>query len=231
MSETAQTLIKAALRSIGVIATGETPTADELNDGLEALKFMLRRWSANKLRLYYTKQDTVALAAGTASYTIGSGGTCDTVRPVQIRGGFVRDSSGVDHEVVIIDEAKYRRLGLKTVTATANYLWYSPEYPLGKIYVYPTGSGTLYLDSLKPLTDPAAITTSIAFPPEYDEAIKYGLAVRMAPEYGKDPSSVVVALANNALNDVENLNFSMQINSFRPEIIKLATHYNIDAGD
>jgi hypothetical protein len=51
MSETAQTLIKAALRTIGAIAMGETPTADEMTEGLEALKFMLRHWSNKNIIL------------------------------------------------------------------------------------------------------------------------------------------------------------------------------------
>ena len=53
MSETANTIIKAALRAIGAIATGETPTDAEMQDGLEALKFMLRTWSDDNIRLYY----------------------------------------------------------------------------------------------------------------------------------------------------------------------------------
>ena len=73
MSETAQTLIKAALRSIGAIATGETPTAAEMADGLESMKLMFRSWSAKNIRLYYTKQETLTMG-GASSYTIGSGG-------------------------------------------------------------------------------------------------------------------------------------------------------------
>ena len=62
MSETAQTLIKAALRVVGAYASGETPEASMTNDGFEALKLMLRNWSAKNIRLYYTKTDTSALS-------------------------------------------------------------------------------------------------------------------------------------------------------------------------
>ncbi len=224
MSETAQTLVEGALRVIGVIATGEDPTADELADGLEAMKFMLRHWSDLNIRLYYTKQDTHVLT-GVASYTIGPAGTINTVRPVSIRG------ARVDDDVMkIIDEATYRRICSPSVSGTPNYLWYSPEFPLGKIYIYPLGSGTLYLDSLKPLTDPTLITESIEFPPGYDEVIKFNLAIRLAPEYGKEPSATVISLALSGLRDMETRNFAEQVVSVRPEIIRLATHYNIDEG-
>uniref|UniRef100_A0A6M3IPJ3 Uncharacterized protein n=1 Tax=viral metagenome TaxID=1070528 RepID=A0A6M3IPJ3_9ZZZZ len=229
MSETAQTLIKAALRSIGVLAAGEVPTTDEYADSLESLKMMLRHWQARNTRIYYTKQDAIGLA-GATSYTIGSGGDCNTVRPASIRGAYVRDSNSFDHPVKLIDEDKYRSLRLKNLSGPAEYLWYSPEYPLGKIYLFPTGGTTLYIDSLKPLTEPGAITSDVAFPPEYDEAVKYGLAVRLAPEYGKPVSPEMAMLAKAAINDVEIRNFSEQINAARPEIIRMSGRYNIDEG-
>ena len=80
MSELVSTLIKAAFRVIGVTASGETPTDGEMADGLEALKFMLRHWSNSNTRIYYTTKDTLTLN-GATSYTIGSGGDCNTVRP------------------------------------------------------------------------------------------------------------------------------------------------------
>jgi hypothetical protein len=84
--QTAQELIKAALRVIGVVATGETPTNAELQDGLEAMKIMFRQWAAKGLMVYVSTIDTHTLTAGTKSYTIGSGATINTGRPVSING-------------------------------------------------------------------------------------------------------------------------------------------------
>lgn len=226
MSETAQTLIKAALRSIGAIATGETPTADELDDGLEAMVFMLRNWSSQDIRLYYTKQESLTVS-GAESYTIGSGGDLNTVRPVSIRGAWTSDGP-----VKIIDEDKYRQVRSSNLTGgLLEYIWYSPEFTLGKIYPWPRASALLYIDSLKPLTDPTVITSSIAFPPEYDDPIKWNLAVRLAPEYGKEPSNTVLSLAASTLHNLETRNFAQQLNSIRPEVISLgSTKYNIDNG-
>ena len=229
MSETAQTLINAALRSIGTYASGESPSAQELADGLEALRFMLQSWSARNIRLYYTKQDTKVLT-GAASYTIGAGGSIDTVRPASIRGAYVRDGAGSDHTLDIIDEARYRSISLKSIGEIPEYLYYNPEYPLGVLYLYPLGTGTLYLDSLKPLTDPTLVTDTISFPPEYNEAIKYNLAVRLSSEYGVEVSNDIVSLGNIALSYIESRNFASQINTVRPTIIKLIQRFNIDQG-
>jgi hypothetical protein len=230
MSETAQTLIKGAMRVIGAIASGESPTADELADGLEAMKMMFRHWSAKNIRIPYLTSENFPLT-GAQSYTIGSGGNFNTVRPAAIRGGYVRDSNGFDSPLTIIDEDRYRGISLKGLVSQGAYLWYSPAYPLGKVYLWPVGGSTLYIDTLKPLSDPATIADTISFPPEYDEAIKFQLALRLAPEYGKEPSPLVIAIARSGLNDLETRNFASQFVAVRPEIIKVAGgRYNIDEG-
>ncbi|RPI55300.1 MAG: hypothetical protein EHM49_02110 [Deltaproteobacteria bacterium] len=229
MSETALTLIQDALFEIGVLAEGETATNAMAQHGLRRLRYMLRRWSAQNIRLYYTEQDTLVLT-GVSSYTIGSGGDCDTVRPSSIRGGFVRGSGGLDQPIKIVDEDKYRKLSIKDLSSTPEFIWYNPEYPLGKIYIWPIGTGTLYLDSLKPLTDPATLTTSMSFPPEYDEAFVCGLAVRLAPNYGKSPSEETKILAIEGLRAIESKNFNEQMVAARPEIIDIAGKWLIDVG-
>jgi len=224
VSETAQTLIKAALRVLGAIASGETPTADEMADGLSALRMMLRNWSSQNIRLFYTDQDIVTLT-GASYYTIGSGGTVNTTRPTTIRGA--RTADGI---VDVIGEDRYRELVAGGSGGTVAYLWYSPEYPLGLLYPWPLTSDTLYLDSLKPLADPTAITTSIAFPPEYDDAIKYNLAVRLAPEYVKEPSPTVSMLALNTLHNLETVNFANRMNTSKVDVISIPSTYSIEYG-
>lgn len=229
MSETALTLIKGAMRSIGVIAPGDEPTNAEAQDGLEAMKMMFRHWSVKRIRIPYITQENFALT-GANPETIGSGGTLNAVRPSAIVGAYVRDSNGVDSPLDIIEAGFYRALSLKSLSGTPEYLWYSPEYPLGKIYLYPQGGTTIYLDTLKPLTDPSLITSTVSFPPEYDEAIKFQLALRLAPEFGREPSQLVVAMAKAALDSLEAHNFSQQVEPVRPEITDAAGRYNIDEG-
>jgi len=208
MSETAQTLIKAALRSINAIATGETPTAAEMADGLEALKMLLRSWSSENIMVYSISQDTLTMD-GSSSYTIGSGGDCDTTWPEQIKGAVV----DTDYNLDIIGEAQYRSLARSNLGSTAGYLWYNPEYPLGLLYPWPTGGSSMVIDSLKALSDPSTLTTSVAFPTSYDAAIKFNLALELAPEYGKEPSGLVVMRARETKKIIENRNAASQLNA------------------
>jgi len=208
MSETAQTLIKASLRVIGVIGTGETPTAEELTDGLQALQFMLRHWADKNIRIYYTVESSISLT-GAESYTIGTGGDINTSRPAGIRRVFSKDEDGYE------DEMTFR---------------YNGGYPLGTIYVDKNIIGTMYVESFKQFTEPTVITSTISFPPGYDEAIKWNLAIRLAPEYGKEISSVVASLALSSLNDLESRNFNDQLRPVKVEVIKIVKPFDITYG-
>jgi len=226
MSETANTLIKAALRSIKVIASGETPTNDDMQDGLEALRIMLRSASAKTLMIHYIEQETLAMS-GAASYTIGSGGDCDTTWPVSVIGGVV-DS---DYVLTMVANERYRRLARLDSGGTAKYLWYNPEYPLGVLYPWPTGGGSMVIDCVRPLTDPTAITDTVSFPPPYDAYIKWNLAISMSPEYGVTPSQLIFDLARDSRRAVEVLNFSNQINEAQIDLpVGGRGSYRIDEG-
>ena len=207
MSETAQTLIKGALRAINAIATGETPTAAELADGLEALQFMLRSWSAENIMVYAISQDTLTLT-GATSYTIGSGGDCNTTWPSEIKGAVV----DTDYDLEIIGEARYRSLSRNSLSTPPAYLYYNPAYPLGVLYPWPVGGSSMVIDSLKALTDPTSLTSSVAFPTSYDAAIKWNLAVELAPEFGKEPSQTVLRRAHKSKKAIESKNAAMQLN-------------------
>ena len=224
MSETANTLIKASLRLIGAIATGETPTASEMDDGLEALQFMLRNWSSRGIRIpYYTRVS--ATFNGSTYYTIGSGGDIDTTRP-----SLIVAAESTDYPIKITDFNTYQLLSISDSGAgDCEYIWYNPSYPLGYIYPWPLSSETITLTCLVPMTEPATIAATVSFPPEYDDAIKYNLAIRLAPEYEREPSRAVVGIANETMTAIENNNFASQIKVMRPEILKLATaRYDID---
>jgi len=223
MSETALTLIKAALRGIGVIASGETPKSNETADALDALQFMLRDWSAQNMMIYYQTQDTITMD-GSTYYTIGSGGDCDTTWPVTIKGATL-DS---DRVLRVIDESRYRRLSVSGISGDARYIWYNPEYPLGKLYPFPTGGTTMLLDSLKALSEPSGLTTTVQFPTPYDSAIKWNLMVELAPEYGVPLSPLIERKAYESKRMLENMNFAAQVNAAIVDTIKSDYSYDID---
>jgi len=134
-----------------------------------------------------------------APTTNTTGGNFNTVRPTQILNAFVRDSGGTDHDVAIIGPGKYQGISTKTTAGRPYFLHFVGTAPLGTIYLYPVpdAAETLYLDSLKPLTELTTLTATIALPPGYMAMLKSNLAVALAPEYNREPSKLVFQEAHD----------------------------------
>jgi hypothetical protein len=209
-------IINASLRKLGVVASGETPETQESADGLAALQSMLRSWSALRINTFASVKETFSTVAGTSYYTWGTGGTINTARPHQIIGAVIRDSAGVDHVVDLISEGKYRSISVKATDGRPYGLFFQPAYPLAGVYLYPTPNEAevIYIDSFKAFTETSSfdsIASTLAFPSEYEEAIIYNLARRLASEFGKSMSSDDLKIAEDSKNIVDVLNASNQI--------------------
>ena len=93
---TAQDIITRALRSLQVVAQGETPDADQLSDGLVSLNDLLSAWGNERLMVYQTVQETITLVGGQSAYDIGVGATSlNTSMPIRIERAFIR-LNGID---------------------------------------------------------------------------------------------------------------------------------------
>lgn len=69
---TALTIITRALRQIKVIASGETPNAPELNDGLEAVNRLIETWQTDENAYFSENDEFFAVTPGTGQYAIGN---------------------------------------------------------------------------------------------------------------------------------------------------------------
>ena len=67
---------------------------------------------------------------------------------------------------------------------------------------------TLVLDSWKPLSTLAALTTSLSLPPGYERALRYALALELAPEYGRQVSEIVMAAAVESKAAIKRMNIA-----------------------
>jgi hypothetical protein len=215
---TVLTLIKSTFRKIGGRSLGESTETDRLAEALEALQSMLRSWAQKQILVFASIKESFIMTSGQASYTWGTGGNISTTRPNQVLGVFIRDAGGTDYPVDIIAEGRYRTISSKATLSRPEYLFYHPLYPLGYIYLFPTPdvAETMHLESLKPFTETSSFGTvndTIAFPPNYEEALIYNLAIRLAPEYGVQMSPEAIATAKESYDAMINLNAQNQVES------------------
>jgi hypothetical protein len=67
-------IISRALKDIGALEAGETPTADAAQDAFDMLNDMCDQWSNEDMMTYYKTEIIFPLTAGQVQYTIGPGG-------------------------------------------------------------------------------------------------------------------------------------------------------------
>ena len=201
-------LIKSSMRLIGAIATGETPTADEANDGLLVLNDMLENWSTESLSVWGSSNQTFALVPGQSIYTIGPLGNWNTDRPVDINDAYMT-FSGVDFPVKCINQEEYNEINLKSMQQPiVERLLYVNEFPLGRVTVWPvpTQANNITLTMNRILDFPVALGDVLTGPPGFTKAIRYCLAVELAPEFGMEPSPTVVSVASDSKADYKRSN-------------------------
>ena len=191
-------LIRSSLRLIGAISSSEAPAADESMDALEALNMLLNSWGAVRFLSKNTPTITHTLN-GSTSYTIGSGGDIDTIRPSAIFTAYYT-LGGLDYPLQVLDYKTYSEIGTKNIGAIPEYVVLKPDYPLSTIYVFPVGSGgVLTLSAVRPQVE-LNINDDVQdiYPPEWIRAIKYNLAIEIAPEFGFSASPELIALARES---------------------------------
>ena len=201
MSSVLDLVITPALKKVGNV----NPKVSEKNEALAALNAMIKSWSVEGLLVPYVTRENFALIVGQSSYTIGSAGNFNTTRPLEITGAYIRDTNNNDIPLnVHMTLSEYNSIGDKKADSRPTKLCYLKEYPLGKIlFNYePTDAETLYLDSLKVISSFALLTTEVSLSGEYEEALIFNLALRLAPDYDFKLDPLVIAIANNSLDAI-----------------------------
>lgn len=207
---TVQELINSSLRLIGVLAAGETPSTDESNDALAALNAMIEAWDTQHVAVYTIRDETFPLIAAQQSYTIGSGGNFDTDRPVKIEAANII-TSGLTIPVKIINSIQWAAITEKGLSGTLPLQLYNDNaYPLATLKLWPKPSGTpsLQLFMWQKIAGTLALLDNIALPPGYLKAVRYNLALDLAPEFGRPVDPIVAQTAQAAKAALGGLNAS-----------------------
>lgn len=201
-------LINAALRLCNVIAQEETASGYDLQQGMSALNMMAKAWGVKGLHIWTQDVTTITPVVGQAVYTIGLGsGGVDVVRPLRVSGAR-RIVTATQAVVPLIPMSRLDLANLSNKTSPtgqpANF-FYDPQIPYGKLTIYPAPADTLstiQLTSQRPIQDFTDLSDAPDFPDEWFQALKFGLAVDLAPEYGV-PAEVVAQLVERAKDTYE----------------------------
>jgi hypothetical protein len=233
---TAGELINGALRLIGMLAEGETTSAEASADALTAMNQMIDSWNTERLAVFTTQEQVFTWPAGQLSQTLGPSGDFIGSRPIQLDDStyFVDPASGISYGIKIINQQQYDGIAVKTVTSSfPQVMWINTNYPNIDMHIYPVPTRALewHFISVAELDKPATLSTQLAFPPGYLRAFRYNLACEIAPEFGVEPSPQVQRIAMASKRNLKRINNPGDVMGLPYSLVGTRQRFNIFAGN
>lgn len=214
---TALELLRSSFRLAGVLHEGQGPNADDITDGLFVWNAMLDAWNLERFYMYTVQRAEFALVAGQQVYTIGTGANFNVPRPIKIEsaGSIVQGDGTLPYEkpIQMVTPEQWRDIQLKKIpSGMTDALWYQPALPNGLINLFPVPADSANKIALYCWTQLGQIANAgvtITFAPGYVDAMRYLLAMKLAPEWFKMPKQEVIAMAASTRAVVMEINRQM----------------------
>lgn len=186
-------IIKAALRSLGVIGVGETPITEDYTNCSQALNIMIKSWSKKGLPLWVTQDISIPMVSGVYEYSLGptaaGSGAIVMSKPIRVIEAYIRDADNLDVPLTQISRSEYIRLGNKTTAGAPNLFYYDPQEANGKFIVYnvpDNSTDVIHAQIQRMFYDMNSSTDNFDFPQAWFQALKWGLAAEICVEYAVD---------------------------------------------
>jgi hypothetical protein len=232
---TAGDQINRALRLLGILAEGETPSASMSQDALMALNQLIDSWNTERLSVFSTQDQVFTWPASLLSRTLGPTGDFVGNRPVLVDDAtYFKAPNGVSYGIKMINQQQYNGIAVKTVTSTyPQVLWVNMTFPNIELTVYPRPTQDLewHIVSVEELTQPATLSTVMYYPPGYLRAFTYNLAMEFAPEFGVEPSPQVQRIAMTSKRDLKRINNPDDVMALPYALVANRQRFNIYAGN
>ena len=177
----------------GAVSTGQTLSGTGITAGTTITQMLTG--AGNNVNEAGTYTVNISQTAGTS----GSPITINLYyqRPLTINSAFVRINTnsngmpvlngGLDYPVAILNVEDYEMIGLKTLNGPwPKALYYQPSETLGNIYVWPNpAQGEMHIFADNIFSRFTTLYDSIILPQGYSMALRWCLAERLLPMYGK----------------------------------------------
>jgi len=231
---TAGDQINGALRLIGQLAEGESPSAETSADALSAFNQMLDSWSIDRLNVFTTQDQTFTWPANDGSVTFGPTGADFTgVRPVEVQDSTYFVYNNISYGLALINEQQYNSIALKTSTSTwPSVLWVNMGMPniTMKVWPVPSSAVEFHLVSVAELVQATSLAATLTIPPGYLRAFRFNLACEIADEFGITAPPSVRRTAALSLRSVKRINNPGDLMSMPTPLITTSPRFNIYSG-
>jgi hypothetical protein len=214
VTKTGLGVVTDALKLIGVVAGHEVPTSAEQQDALARLNELVDAWGTQPDTMWVPRRDVVPLVAGRDVYTIGVGGDFDLdARPLALDAAAylttgtppVEIGLGVPFVQAVIGQP------VKSLSGPPQGVSYVALTPLAELTVWPvpTIATDLVLYWREPVAQFPDLVTPVALKEGYARALRWNLALELAPEFGRPVDALILKTAGESLADVKRANVAL----------------------
>jgi hypothetical protein len=173
-------IIERAYRIIGKLSVGDSLSADMLQQAVVALNSMVKSWQSRNVFLWTIREFTQALARGVASYSLASSDP-----PFYAFDSAYLRISNDDRSMDVASWRQYTDIYDKTVSGDPTLVALDNALvPTMYVWPVPSQARTMYFTGLVKLKDFDTAGQNPDFPVRYLEALTFGLAHKLACEYG-----------------------------------------------
>jgi hypothetical protein len=183
-------IIQAAMVELGLLSPGESPTAEETQDGIRVLNWMFKSWPARGLNLWRETQGEVVFPAATA--TVAMDPFCLDV----VEARFVQ-STTFERPLARWESGQYRQLPNK---AQPGYpVAFYPDKQTGTLsltlWPVPVADATIRFTYSRVPEDVTDGAETVDAPQEWTELVYVALAARLVQTFGvnrADPTTAQI---------------------------------------
>ena len=233
---TPNAIITTAMFQCGKLSEGQLPTSEQFARYMNNLNRMVNLWQTQGLKLWLQEDLPLTLTAGKGGYgnpyTIGPGGDIDMVKPTRIQQGYYLDSTGQNRRPIYplswqewFTLSTQQQIGSiaqyfidKQQTFLNVYLWLVPDST--------AATGTAHFLTQQQVTNAINLTDTMNFPPEWGNALVWGLASEISTG---QPMSVVdrcEAKAQEARRMLEDWDVEDAPTQFQPDMRQGGYNYS-----
>ena len=184
-------LIYISLRLLGVGVDEEPIEQAEIDHASQRLNMMVKAWTADGLQLWARTWDEIPLTEGKYKYILGPGGDLDVEKPLRILECSRVEGDNRIPMTALSESGYWDMVNWSNKGVPINY-FFLPKVDQSEFYVWPSPDAysadnvTISISYHRPFDTMQDSEDRLDFPEEYHEAVAYGLALRLAPEYGID---------------------------------------------
>lgn len=222
MSTTAREIMETSLRLISVLDPVESMSPEQGLTAFRCFNSLIDSWNAEKLLSFKINRTVFPLIVGQQQYTLGVGGDFNMTRPAGIEDMSVlltQNTPIIELPLQIDQDEDWQRVTVKSVVSSFPLECYPDgDFPLNNLYFWPIPMApcSVVLYTWKRIEPNVTLSSLINYPPGFERAFKFNLAIDIAPEYGLEAPPTVQKIAMNSKRRIKNLNWTPREMSLDP---------------